>query len=135
MYRPSDNRWQHRHKRCFPTTFQTLSQLGNISRVSSGMTSKSVACVLVSHSKWKTSLCVPRSGYRSNKRCSNTSGRFQVHLKNRMNNKRLTLFTTDMQHRWQHVCRYRSLYSVKMLQGCWLHVSGDVSWSVHSFRL
>jgi hypothetical protein len=33
-----------------------LSQLGNISRVSSGMTSKSVACVLVSHSKWKTSL-------------------------------------------------------------------------------
>jgi hypothetical protein len=33
-----------------------LSQLGNISRGSSGMTSKSVACVLVSHSKWKTSL-------------------------------------------------------------------------------
>jgi hypothetical protein len=35
-----------------------LSQLGNISRVSSGMTSKGVACVLVSHSKWKTSLCL-----------------------------------------------------------------------------
>jgi hypothetical protein len=33
-----------------------LSQLGNISRVSSGMTSKSVACVLVYLSKWKTSL-------------------------------------------------------------------------------
>jgi hypothetical protein len=33
-----------------------LSQLGNISRVSSGMTSKSVACVLASRSKWKTSL-------------------------------------------------------------------------------
>jgi hypothetical protein len=56
MYRPKDNRWQHRHKRYFPTTFQMLSQLGNISRVSSGMTSKNVACVLVSHFKWKTSL-------------------------------------------------------------------------------
>jgi hypothetical protein len=84
MYRPSNNRWQHRQKQCFPTTFQMLSQLGNISRVSSGMTSKSVACVLVSHSKWKT----PLSLYRSNKCCTNTSGRFQVHLRNRMTNKR-----------------------------------------------
>jgi hypothetical protein len=33
-----------------------FSQLGNMSRVSSGMTSKRVAFVLVSHSKWKTSL-------------------------------------------------------------------------------
>jgi hypothetical protein len=49
------------------------------------------------------------------------------------NARRYSVWTSK--HRWQHVCRYRSLYSVKMLQGCWIHVSGDVSRSVHSFSL